>query len=215
MNKRLELVKTLFILLLIIALVIPLCVNMASNAPENKGEMIQRMLIHQEDRRGVKPVCEVEPAKAIEEIWELEDLRFEAEDGLVQAMYWGEYELGFDKQSHTFYCSVGMDGEEWPELTLHALGDEEINVVWVDDYTYDDRKVAVREGYSYELFAYTDNAYSYFNLVFTGLPIVSLYTEEGGEIGEEYIPARVTVFGQGFSAIDSAALVHTRGGWIL
>lgn len=212
MNARLELVKTGILLLLIVYVMYWGGKCMSANVPKNESLVILETLIRQEERRRSLSAFEVGPFKEIEEIWQLEDTRAEAEDNLVQSMFCAEYELGYDKQSNTFFCSLGMEGDEWPDLTFYASGKEDLQVVWVDDYTYDSREDAVRNGYSYELFAYTEESYSYFNLVFTGLPIVTLHVESDEEIGEEYIPARATVFGQGFDAIDSAALVHTRGG---
>ncbi len=214
MNTRLELGKALLSILFIVAMIYPGGIIMSANVPEDEDQVILETLIQQEAHKHFLSMTEVEPYKEIEEIWQLEDTRAEADGNLVQSMFCGEYELGYDKKNNTFYCSLGMEatGDEWPDLTLYASGKEDLQVVWVDDYTYDSREDSVRNGYSYELFAYTEERYSYFNLVFTGLPIVTLHVESDKEIGEEYIPARATVFGQGFDAIDSAALVHTRGG---
>jgi len=199
------------VIMLIVTVMIPTAIHMTMNVPENHSKMILESLKYQQDHEKREHLVKVEPITDIEAIWELEDAREESEELLVRRMYCGDYELGFDAQSSTFFCTLGMDNEEWPEITLYADGPEELNVTWVDDYAYDSRCDAVREGYSYELFAYTGEAYSYFNLVFTGLPIVTLHVEKEAEIEEEYIPARATVFGQGYEAVDSAALVHKRG----
>lgn len=212
MNTRMNLIKSMLMLFLATAVMMPVAFYMSANVPKDDGKAILDSLIRHEEYKRVAMSTPVEPMKDIEEIWALEDTRTESESLLVHTMYLDEYELGFDKQSDTFYCSLGLGAIEWPEMSLHAAGDENLHVVWVDDYAYDYREDAVRNGYRYQLFAYTDTSYSYFNLVFTGLPIVTLHVESDEEIGEEYIPARATVFGQGFDAIDSAALVHTRGG---
>ena len=150
------------------------------------------------------------PMIDIEEAWALEDTRGESAEPLVTAMYNSEQALGFDREYRTFYCTLGMDSEDWPELALTAMGEPGVKVAWIDDYTYDWRTDALAEGYSYELIAYTDTEYEYIYVVFTGLPIVTLHTQQ--EIGDTYIPCRTTVSGAGYDAIDSASLVHTRGG---
>lgn len=215
MDQRIGYIKTMTILLLVIVIMIPGVYLMSMNMPRDNSEIIFEALIRQRDHLSSKSAVEVKPIMEIEEIWQIEDTRTESENLLVRTMYCDEYELGFDEQSNTFYCSLGKNGEEWPQISLYASGTEELQVGWVDDYTFDSCAEAIREGYQYELFAYTNDEYSYFNLVFTGLPIVTLHVDEGLDIGEEYIPARATVFGRGFDVVDSAALVHTRGGgWI-
>ena len=212
MDQRIGYIKTMTILLLVIVIMIPGVYLMSMNMPRDNSEIIFEALIRQRDHLSSKSAVEVKPIMEIEEIWQIEDTRTESENLLVRTMYCDEYELGFDEQSNTFYCSLGKNGEEWPQISLYASGTEELQVGWVDDYTFDSCAEAIREGYQYELFAYTNDEYSYFNLVFTGLPIVTLHVDEGLDIGEEYIPARATVFGRGFDVFDSAALVHTRGG---
>lgn len=212
MNTRIGFVRTLITLMIMLMISAPLAFYMSANAPEDCGKNILDSLIRQDEHERQIAGIIVEPMLDIEEIWELEDVREEAQRPLVHTMYLNEYELGFDAQSNTFYCTLGENCEEWPALSLRADGKERPRVVWVDDYAYDHPKDAVREGYGYQLFAYTEKEYAYFNIVFTGLPIVTLHVGDGLSIGEEYIPVRATVFGQGFDAIDSAAMVHTRGG---
>ncbi len=156
----------------------------------------------------------VEPLMEIERVWEIEDARREAEGALVVGMRNGNSELGFDAASATFYCTLGLDGgDDWPELSLWAQGADGLRVAWVDDYTYDFRSDAVREGYRYELIAYTDTQYAYVGVVFTGLPTVTLHVHGGADaLGNTYTPARVSVSSAAHEAIDAGAWVHLRGG---
>lgn len=156
--------------------------------------------------------CRVEPLMELEDAWAIEDSRSEAELPLVIAMSSGESELGFDKAGNTFYHSIGTEMDEWPELDLVIHGEEDIRVAWIDDYTYDSPRDAVREGYRYELLAYTQTEYAYFGIVFTGLPIISITMDEGEELTREDKAARVSIAAQGYDAIDSPALIHRRGG---
>jgi len=159
----------------------------------------------------------VEPIMELEDVWAIEDARMESGSALVAGMLQGAQELGYDSESQTFYCTLGMEcAEDWPELMLLAQaaeGAENLRIAWVDDYTYDYSSDAIAEGYRYELIAYTDTEYAYFGMVFTGLPIVSLRVHGGYEsLGEIYTPAYAAVSGAGYDAVASCAQVHLRGG---
>jgi len=155
----------------------------------------------------------VEPVIDIEECWAIEDTRTYTDAPLVCAMRRDDSSLGFDEASNTFYCTIGSDnGEGWPEINLFAQGQGDgTRVVWVDDYTYDFCADAVRDGYRYEMLAYTDQEYNYFGIVFTGLPIVTIHTQRDAVLGAEYIPARIGVSSAAHSAVISAGQVHLRG----
>ncbi len=154
----------------------------------------------------------VERPVEIEDIWVLEDTRQESEKPLVTALENNGVPLAYDAQENTFYCTLGMEnGEEWPQLHLTASGAKSVSVCFVDDYTYDYCSDAIREGYSYGLFAYTEAEYSYFNIVFTGLPQVCLYTQE--QIDRQDVPITVYVGMEGEEALTTSARVHARGHW--
>lgn len=147
----------------------------------------------------------------IDEAWDIEDERAESEGHLVSAMYNGQALLGFEAESNTFYCTLGMEnGIDWPELSLTAKGADGLQVAWIDDYSYDWCADAIENGYRYELLAYTDTEFSYIGVVFTGLPIVSLRSDE--EIGWDDVYGEVHISGEGYEAIHSMALLHQRGG---
>ena len=150
----------------------------------------------------------------LEDAWAIEDMREESMAPLVTAMLNGSDVLGFDEADNTFYCTLGMEtGDEWPEISLKARNvPEGLEIRMVDDYTYDWCSDAIREGYRYEMLAYTDTQYSYFGIVFTGLPIVSLCVEDLSQLSDEYIPARTAISAAGQDAIDHTAMVHLRGG---
>ena len=158
----------------------------------------------------------VQPLLDIEDCWAIEDVRTYSESPLVSAMRNGDSALGYDAASHTFYCTLGMDTQDvWPELSLFASATDPLShtkIAWVDDYAYDSCKDAIREGYRYELIAYTDQTYDYFGIVFTGLPIVTIHTQEDAVFSETYIPARICVSSAGCEAVVSAAQIHLRGG---
>ena len=154
---------------------------------------------------------QVEPVREIEELWAIEDARQESETPLVTALENFGVPLGYDKESNTFYCTIGLDnGDEWPEMKLTMPNGAGVSVCFVDDYAYDWCADAVAEGYSYELMAYNDTHYSYFYLVFTGLPIVKL--DSYGEIALEDTMGTCTVAaGKDESIAEATVRTHLRG----
>ena len=128
----------------------------------------------------------------IEEIWAIEDARAESDVPLVTVLENHGMRLGYDAQENTFYCPIGMEtGDEWPQLYLTAPGAKGVQLVFVDDYSYDWCSAALRDGYPYQILAYTDTELSYTQIIFTGLPVITL--ETAGTVTYEDTPAQVTM----------------------
>ena len=222
MHVRRRIIGTGLAVLLLVAVLLPAANLLSSGQGDitanDADHMVKPMIAMLAESPQAKAVTAVEPVMELEDAWAIEDTREECwETPLVTGMRNAESELGFDAESNTFYCTVGMeDTGDWPELNLFAQGaqgTQNLRVAWIDDYSYDYRSDAVREGYRYELLAYTDTQYAYFGVVFTGLPIVTLHVHGGEEaLGEEYIPARAAVSSANHEAINSGAWVHLRGG---
>ncbi len=214
-----KLLGTLVLVLALVAAMAPLSLLLSRGAQDalDAAESVEPML---DLLAGSPTYCAnvpVAPLMALEDAWAIEDTRRESDAPLVAGMRNGDQELGYDAASQTFYCTVGMEtGETWPELALFAQAESGVsglNIAWIDDYAYDYAHDAVRSGYRYELLAYTDTAYAYVGLVFTGLPLVVLEVAGGTDVlGEEYTPARMAVSGAGHAGINSGAMVHLRGG---
>ena len=154
----------------------------------------------------------VGPVREIEEIWAIEDEREESEEPLVTRLFCNGAEAAYDAESNTFYCTLGLEnGEEWPEIKLTTAKNVGggLTLCFVDDYAYDACADAIRDGYAYQIMAYTDETYSYSDVVFTGLPILSLHTAE--EITTEDTPAALNLaFGNG-ERLEANARAHLRG----
>ena len=152
----------------------------------------------------------VEPVKDIEEIWAIEDAREESEVPLVTALQNHGQALGYDADKNTFYCTLGMDnGDAWPDIRLTAPQNPGMKLCFVDDYSYDWCSDAVMEGYPYQVLAYTDTQFAYFDVVFTGLPIVQLHADE--IITELDTPVRMTMSMPGSDGLVSPGRAHLRG----
>ena len=154
----------------------------------------------------------VGPVREIEEIWAIEDEREESEEPLVTRLFCNGAEAAYDAESNTFYCTLGLEnGEEWPKIKLTTAKNVGggVTLCFVDDYAYDACADAIRDGYAYQIMAYTDETYSYSDVVFTGLPILSLHTAE--EITTEDTPAALNLaFGNG-ERLEANARAHLRG----
>lgn len=219
-NMRRNLLGTTLLVLLLAALLLPVTRLLSSGqdaAGSQTADGVEPMLNLLARSPAYRAQTAVEPMLELEEIWALEDEREESETPLVVGMRNGDQEMGYDAESGTFYCTIGMEtGEDWPELALFAQaadGAENLHVVWVDDYSYDYASDAVCDGSRYELLAYTDTEFAYVGVVFTGLPIVTLHVDGGIDtLGEEYTPARMAVSGAGYAGVNSGAMVHLRGG---
>jgi len=214
MFRKKSLILTAGLVLVLTAILWPMTVYLQDRTDETEQtqQEIEKMYVRYERYLQSGNAGYVEPLMELEAAWAIEDSRSEAAAPLVTGLFNGANELGFDRDDNTFYCSVGMSREEWPELQLTMRGSDGVRVAWIDDYTYDSCSDAVREGYRYELLAYTQTEYCYFGLVFTGLPIVSIEFDEGAELTREDQSARVSISSQEYDAINMPALVHRRGG---
>lgn len=151
----------------------------------------------------------VGPYREIEELWALEDERRESDVPLVTALENHGMPLAYDEQANTFYCTLGLEhGETWPDIHLTAPGAQGVTVCFADDYSYDWCDEAIREGYAYQAMAYTEDEYAYFDIVFTGLPIISISTQ--GEITTEDSPVQVAI-SDGDEGLKCYGRMHIRG----
>ena len=146
----------------------------------------------------------------IEAIWAIEDTRAESETPLIGALENHGVPLGYDRESNTFYCTLGLDqGESWPEMHLTAPGAAGVSLMMADDYSYDWCQDAIRDGYAYQLLTYTDTAYHYAQIVFTGLP--QILVETTAELTVEDSPVRVSVGAYGQAPLEMSGRMHLRG----
>ncbi len=154
----------------------------------------------------------VEPVREIEEIWALEDAREESEEPLVTRLLANGVPMAYDAENNVFYGSLGLEnGAQWPEIDSTASEEtaKGLSLCFADDYGFDDCDAAIREGYSYQIFAYTDTAYSYAEVVFTGLPLVNVTAEQ--TIEREDVPAQIEI-ALAAEGLQTNGRIHKRGG---
>ena len=215
MNSRRRLIAAAGCVLLLVLLLVPMAralVRSSMTEIDQKQAAIARALEMEKERAALLPYVPVQGVPDIEDIWAIEDARTETDAELVDSMRCSTGEMGYDAESRTFYATLGIEnGDEWPEIALSARGAEDVQVVWIDDYSYDWCAEAIREGYRYELLAYTQSQYAYIGVVFTGLPVVTLHAEGEIVMGSD-VPGRATVAAAGYEPVDTAMVVHQRGG---
>ncbi len=154
----------------------------------------------------------VEPVREIEEIWALEDAREESGEPLVTRLFCNGIPMAYDAENNVFYGSLGLEnGAQWPEIKLTASEEtaKGLSLCFADDYGFDDCDAAIREGYSYQIFAYTDTAYSYAEVVFTGLPLVNVTADQ--TIEREDVPAQIEI-ALAAEGLQTNGRIHKRGG---
>lgn len=97
-------------------------------------------------------------------------------------------ELPYDAASHTFYLPVNMEETGWEtgkfSGTFYDMDHEEAELIFAENYKKDDKQAAIAEGKSFSFLAITKDGYGEYNLVFTGLPMMTFtgteYTAEDG-----------------------------------
>lgn len=127
-----------------------------------QGEMISYAVSGPEKLEKIRLGCE----PATENI--LTDLRFN-QVSLVQ-----------DTATGTFYLPLDIENANWESGEITS-GQEDVEIVFGQAFTRDDKLTAIREGTPYEFLAIQGNRCRSYYLVFTGLPIVSIETEETAE----------------------------------
>ncbi|MGN0776205.1 MAG: CotH kinase family protein [Candidatus Ventricola sp.] len=152
----------------------------------------------------------VGPVTEIEEIWAIEDAREESDMPLVTCLENNGMRLGYDAQENTFYCPIGLgNADAWPQLHLTAPNAKGVQLCFVDDYGYDWCDEAVREGYAYQILAYTAEQFWYTQVVFTGLPVICLETD--AEISREEQLGFAAISADGAEPIQADARISYRG----
>ena len=158
------------------------------------------------------PLPKVTGFQEAETLWAIEDERTESEAPLATGMTCDGLTLAYDRDSDTYYCTLGLEqGDDWPAFDLRASGEPGLALCFADDYAWDSCREAVREGYAYRIFTWTEDAFHYSNIVFTGLPTAVL-TTNGEAMTREDRPGRLRVTRYGEPELDSDIRLHVRGG---
>ena len=134
----------------------------------------------------------VADTKKIEQI----KAKSELSDMAFLLCYEGE-ELPYDAASHTFYLPLDMEESNWEEGKLSGyFGDSNVGsnieknssnnnskiikskLLFTQDYTTTDKQLAIANGQPFSFLALGKNGYGEYNLVFTGLPMITFHGTE-------------------------------------
>ena len=87
------------------------------------------------------------------------------------------HKIPYDRSHNTFYVSQPMEGKEYAG-TFGPVGDN-CTVYFQQDDALADKQAAIAEGHTFTLWIVTKSDYTVANLIFTGLPMVCIRSEEG------------------------------------
>lgn len=97
--------------------------------------------------------------------------------------------LPYDATSHTFYLPVDMERADWESGQLTGVfvrthREQEAELIFAENYLETDKQQVIAEGKAFSFLALTAEGYGEYQLVFTGLPMMTFagteYTAEDG-----------------------------------
>lgn len=141
----------------------------------------------------------------------LESLKMTEEDILQELIFAGE-SLPCDRASGTFFLPVDMETADW-ESGSFSSGQKDVKVYLLDNPLEDDKQKAVKEGKGYRLLAVQGDVCREYAVVFTGLPILNIETDQ--EIRYEEVYGKAQLFLADTKeewVFDSLMSGHIRGG---
>lgn len=130
-----------------------------------------------------------------EEIWE-EKTRVERFE--FGSLMCNGIQVPVDYIEKTFYVPIDMESDEWETLEFTS-GNPEYQILFSEDFTQYDKKELIAEGTDIKFLVYNDTEFSTYHLIFTGLPMIDISTEEGIENQKE-IAGNAVFYDTDFSA---------------
>lgn len=100
------------------------------------------------------------------------------------ALLCNETRVPFDDESNTFYVPLDMETDQWEKLEFIS-GQQEYGILFSEDITTYDKQTVIADGKKFPFTVYDSNSWATYYVVFTGLPIIDLATNEGLYATEE------------------------------
>ena len=113
------------------------------------------------------------------------------------ALLCNEIRVPFDDATNTFYVPLDMESSDWEKLEF-VSGQPEFLVAFEEDVTLKDKKELIASGEKIDLIVYDQEVWSNYYVVFSGMPIIDLATNEGFYAAEE-ITGTATFFDTDFT----------------
>ena len=107
-----------------------------------------------------------------------------------QLLFQGE-RVPYDAVNDTYYLPMVTD-EKWLWGDCFALSAENLRLQWCDDPYWEMLEEAIAEGHEFSFFVFDDQLVRKGKIVFTGIPMMRLETQQF--LGDYYYYSRVTVF---------------------
>ena len=149
---------------------------------------------------------------SVEQVESIKNTLSEESELSFTALLCNEIRVPFDDATNTFYIPLDMENSEWEKLEL-VSGQPEYTVLLAEDVTLKDKKELIASGEKIDLVVFDQNCWSNYHMVFTGLPIIDLATNEGFYAAEE-ITGTATFYDTDFTlhgTEQSAYNGHIRG----
>lgn len=86
-------------------------------------------------------------------------------------------QLPYDGETSTFYLPLDMESEAWESGTLTSLT-KDVTLLFEEELTDSDKQEAIRTGKDFVFYAVRGEEYQTCKVVATGLPVISIETEE-------------------------------------
>ena len=102
----------------------------------------------------------------------------EAEKLNFTALLCNETRVPFDDPEKTFYVPLNMEDDKWEKLEF-VSGQPEYQILFSEDVTDYDKQSIIAEGKKIPITVYDSNSWATYYVVFSGLPIIDLATNEG------------------------------------
>ena len=143
---------------------------------------------------------------------ELKNTLTEMEELGFTALLCNEIRVPFDENTNTFFVPLDMRNDQWEKMTFTS-GQAEFEILFAEDVTKQQKQQFIETGKKIELTVYDSQYWSTYFVVFSGLPIIDLATNEGFYAAEE-ITGNAVFFDTDFSMHGTKQSVyngHIRG----
>ena len=134
---------------------------------------------------------------------------FESETSV--ALYVDGIKVPYEKQEERYYISRNMEDTYWKgNLTATADG-EDASVVWLEDDAFSDIRSAIASSHTFQCMIYNDTGYCVADVLFTGLPVMSIDGKMGDSGTRVTLLDPVFSINGGYEVLQSNAYYNIRG----
>ncbi len=140
--------------------------------------------------------------------------RTEAQEDMGIDIWYEGTEIPYWASQRTFYCPL-IEETSWEELVLSVRSVSDCEICFAQDWTKDDLEEAVEGNIRYSFYAYNDETYQEYGIVFTGMPAMIFTTRDDimAEEGSLAVDMKLLdIDGTRQYVTESEGNFHVRGG---